>query len=388
MSGSRLATLPSRLLRLVGFVAVVSAGGGGLLHHGWWAVAAMMSWTGWVIWIVAPERPRWPTVTCLVAMAIGGGLTTAWSAGSAITALAAVFAGFALLEEPVAVGAVISALAMFCSGVSELVSGDEPRSLLAVISGALVMGLMGWTRRQSRISAGQNRLLVEQNRVIRAERDRAAALAERGRIARDMHDVLAHTLGGLVLQLDAADALLEAGEVDRAAERVRASHRLAVSGLADARQVVGALRAEGVDLGAELQRLADDHRSGGGRVELRADADLRGLDEQTAVAVSRAVQEALTNARKHAPGQVVSIDLRTSATELGVVVTNSLTHRLGALAYSGSGAGLLGMTERIRALGGTVSAGRADGRWTVRMAVPITTPSSETDAAQQESEKG
>ncbi|MCX4096009.1 sensor histidine kinase [Nocardia sp. alder85J] len=370
MTVSPLATLPSRLLRLVGLVAVVSAGGNTLLHHGWWAVAAVASWIGWVVWIVVPERPRWPTVLCLVAMAIGGGLTCSFSAGSAITALAAVFAGFALLDEPVAVGAVIAALAIFGASVSQWVAGDAPSSLLAVVSGALVMGLMGWTRRQSRIAAEQNRLLVEQNRVIRAERDRAAALTERGRIARDMHDVLAHTLGGLVLQLDAADALLEAGEVDRAAERVKASHRLAVSGLADARRVVGALRAEEVDLGAELQRLADDHRGSGGRVEVRIDADLRGLDEQTAVALSRAIQEALTNARKHAPGQPVSIDLRTGPQGLTAVVSNALGSRVAALARTGSGAGLLGMTERIAALGGSVTAGRVDGHWTVRIRVP------------------
>ncbi|WP_019929258.1 histidine kinase [Nocardia sp. BMG111209] len=372
MTESPLATFPSRLLRLVGLVAVVAAGGGTVLQHGWWAVPAVMSWLGWAVWIVAPERPRWPTLTALFAMAIGGGLTTAWSAGSAITALAVVFAGFALLNEPVAVGVVLAALAIFGAGISDLAAGDEPRSLLAVVSGALVMGLMGWTRRQSRISAEQNRLLVEQNRIIRAERDRAAALTERGRIARDMHDVLAHTLGGLVLQLDAADALLEAGEVDRAAERVKASHRLAVSGLADARRVVGALRAEGVDLGAELHRLADDHRGSGGRVEVGVDAELRGLDEQTAVALSRAVQEALTNARKHAPGQPVSIDLRTTGANIAVTVSNPLGSRIGALARSGSGAGLLGMTERIAALGGSVAAGREEDRWVVRILVPAT----------------
>jgi signal transduction histidine kinase len=380
MTESPWTTLPSRLLRLVGLVAVIAAGGGTVLHHGWWAVAAVASWIGWLVWIVTPDRPRWPTLLCLLTMALGGGLTTAWSAGSAITALASVFAGFALLNEPVAVGVVIAALALFGASVSDLVAGDAPQSLLAVVSGTLVMGLMGWTRRQSRIAAEQNRLLLEQNRIIRTERDRAAALTERGRIARDMHDVLAHTLGGLVLQLDAADALLEAGEVDRAAERVKASHRLAVSGLADARRVVGALRAEGVDLGAELQRLADDHRGSDGRVEVRIDAELRGLDEQIAVAVSRAVQEALTNARKHAPGQPVSIDLRTGPEGLAVVVSNPVGTRMGALARSGSGAGLLGMIERIAALGGTVTAGRVDGRWVVRIVVPLATPPPEPAA--------
>lgn len=361
----------SRLLRLIGLVAVLlSSLHTHLWSHPWVAAGTVLSWLGWLAWLAEPREIRWPGWIFLCAMAIGGGLTAPWVAGSVITVLSTVFAAASLVAAPVMVGPGIVLLATGCSTLSLVATGVQAGDVLGLLSGVLVFGLMGWSRRQARRAAEQDRLLVEQNRVIRAERDRAAALAERGRLARDIHDVLAHTLGGLVRQLDAADALLEAGEVDRAAERVRASHELARSGFEDARRVVAALRAEGFDLGEELRRLARDERDAGGRVELHVDAELRRLDEQTAVAVGRAVQEAFTNVRKHAPGQAITLTLRDGPDGLDVTVANPLTARLSALRDSGAGAGLLGMTERIAAVGGTVRAGREDEQWMVRIRVP------------------
>ncbi|RDI68594.1 sensor histidine kinase [Nocardia pseudobrasiliensis] len=357
----------SRLLRLVGFVTVVGwSVNQSLWQHPWLVVGAVISWIGWAGFVLTPTGAR----IFLCAMAIGGGLTVDQLIGSKITVLATVFVALSLATEPVLICLGIAALTVLCSCVSIAATPDPPRALLGLLLGLGVSGVMGWSRRQSRISAEQNRLLVEQNRMIRVERDRAAALAERGRIARDMHDVLAHTLGGLVLQLDAADALLEAGEVDRATERVKASHRLAASGLEDARRVVGALRADDFDLSVELQRLYDEYRGAGGQLEIRTDAELRGSDQQVAVALARAVQEALTNARKHAPGQPVTLTIRDEAAQLVVTASNPLAAQRITLAASGAGAGLLGMRERIAASGGTVEAGKENGRWTIRIRVP------------------
>lgn len=362
------------MLRLVGLVGVVSYSSvNGRLWHApcWIAAGVLISWIGWAGWTVVPARSLWMARIFLCAMAVGGGLTAARVTGSAITAMATVFSALALVTEPVVVGLGIAALTVVCACLSILTVTRSPSNdLLSLLVGVAVWGLMGWSRRQARTSAEQNRVLVEQNRVIRVERDRAAALAERGRLARDIHDVLAHTLGGLVRQLDAADALLEAGDLPRAAERVRASHTLAVSGLEDARRVVGALRAEGFDLGGELNRLAADERAAGGQVELRIDADLRGLDEQAAVAIARAAQEALTNARKHAPGQPIMLMIRDEDGRLELEAADPVAGYRGSLSGSGAGAGLLGMTERIAAVGGTVDARKEDGRWRVRIRVP------------------
>lgn len=363
----------TRLFRLVGLIAVVSGSVGAVSWHPLWvAVLIVLSWIGWAGWVVAPSGALDMERICLCVMAIGGGAAAAQSTGSMITALATVLAATALLSEPIWFGLGLAALTvvlMACSSI--LVAGERsPRSMLGLLTGVVILGLMGWARRQTRIAAEQNRLLVEQNRVIRAERDRAAAMAERGRIARDIHDVLAHTLGGLVMQLDAADALLEAGAVEQAAERVKASHTLAVSGLADARRVVGALRAQGFDLTGELRGLAAEHRATGGEVAVEIDAATGRASEQVEMAITRVVQEALTNARKHAPGQPVTLTLRGSATEMELVVSNALSAHGGSLRHSGSGAGLLGMRERIAAVGGTVLAGREEGRWTVRIRAP------------------
>ncbi|MGV9661556.1 sensor histidine kinase [Nocardia niigatensis] len=361
----------SRLLRLVGLVAVVSSSAHATLFHcPWVAALVMLSWAGWAVWAVAPARQWRLERICLCAMAVGGGLTVAQSIGSGITALATVFIALGLLNSPLWFGLTIagSTGALMC--VSVLIDGARPSALIGLLVGVIVVGMAGWSRRQARIGAQRNRLLVEQNRIIREERDKAAALAERGRIARDIHDVLAHTLGGLVLQLDAADALLEAGETDRAAERVKASRRLAVSGLADARRVVGTLRSGGFDAAAELRRMVEEHRATGGQVAERFDVAVDPANEQAAVALTRAVQEALTNARKHAPGQPVTLTLRDNRGSLEAEVTNPLAAHRMPLGDSGSGAGLLGMRERIEAVGGLVSAGKEDGRWTVRILLP------------------
>ncbi|MET9486243.1 histidine kinase [Nocardia sp. NPDC006630] len=366
----------TRLFRLVGLIAVVLGSVDAVSWHPLWvSVLIVLSWIGWAGWVTAPADASNRALSIerisLCAMAIGGGATAAQSNGSMITALATVLGATALLSKPAWFGYGLAALTVVLMFVSSLVvAGERPRSLLGLLTGVVVLALMGWARRQTRIAAEQNRLLVEQNRVIRAERDRAAAMAERGRIARDIHDVLAHTLGGLVMQLDAADALLEAGAVEQAAERVKASHTLAVSGLADARRVVGALRAEGSDLTTELRRLAGEHRATGGEVQVEIDAATGRASEQVEMAVSRVVQEALTNARKHAPAQPVTLTAQGSATEVELVISNVLSAQGGSLRHSGSGAGLLGMRERIAAIGGTVQAGREEGRWTVRIRAP------------------
>ncbi|WP_330179939.1 histidine kinase [Nocardia sp. NBC_01503] len=380
----------TRLFRLGGLVVViVTSWHAPEIHQPWVLIAALVSWIGWAGWVVAPAAARSERIF-LCAMAIGGGFTAMQLTGSMMTALVVIVFAIAVLSDPVWFGltvAGVTAVAMCLSGV---LAGSAPTGFLGIVTSAGLVALMGWNRRQTRVAAEQNRLLLEQSRVIRVERDRAAALAERGRIARDIHDVLAHTLGGLVLQLDAADALLEAGAVDKAAERVKASHALAVSGLADARRVVGTLRSEEFDLAAELHRLTAEHRAAGGAVDLSTEAhslemnpEVRAaptvtggravehpVSEQVAVALARAVQEALTNARKHAPGQPVTLIRHDGAADIEITISNHVVAHMGSLARSGAGAGLLGMRERIAAVGGTVTAGKEDGRWMVRIRVP------------------
>ncbi|WP_147403934.1 sensor histidine kinase [Nocardia panacis] len=359
----------TRLVRLVGLVGTLSF----LRHTDLSVVVLVLVGAGaaaWLVWAVIPAR--WPGIDhgALVVLVLCGGATVAQFDGSAAMALVAVFVALAVQRYSIQFGAVIAVLAAVAVSGSALVAGMSLPKLLGILGGVAVVSLLALSRRQFRVTAEQNRLLVAQSRQIRDERDRAAALAERGRIAREVHDVLAHTLGGLVLQLDAADALLEACQTGRAAEKVRSSRELAAAGLADARRVVGALRAESIDLSTELEALAAQHRDSGGRARLRIEGSTDHLGEQLALALQRAAQESLTNARKHAPDTEVTLHLLITPETVALTATNSLPNRTGLLSATGLGAGLLGMRERIGALGGTVDAGKVGDTWSVRVSVP------------------
>jgi signal transduction histidine kinase len=222
-----------------------------------------------------------------------------------------------------------------------------------------VLVAFGLNRRQYEVQARQTEQLLEQTRLAQSEQARAATLEERGRIARDLHDVLAHSLGALSVQLEVAEALLsERGDAAGALERVRRSRRLAVQGLAEARNAVAALRADEVpELPAALAALAEQHQTDHGSAVRLTVTGHRRLDSGVTVALLGAVREALTNAAKHAPGQIVDILLvyhdgvRVSVRNKGVT--------------SGEGFGLAGMRERLALVGGTLTAGADGDDWLV-----------------------
>ena len=120
-----------------------------------------------------------------------------------------------------------------------------------------VLIAFGLNRRQYEVQARQTEQLLEQTRLAQSEHARAAALEERGRIARDLHDVLAHSLGALSVQLEVAEALLaERGDAEGALDRVRQSRRLAVQGHGTLWPPCGPA---GADLPQALAALAEQH---------------------------------------------------------------------------------------------------------------------------------
>jgi len=228
-----------------------------------------------------------------------------------------------------------------------------------------VLTAFGLNRRQYEIQARQTEQLLEQTRLAQSEQARAAALDERGRIARDLHDVLAHSLGALSVQLELAEALLdERGDTEGALDRIRRSRRLAVQGLSEARNAVAALRADEVpDLPQALAALAEQHEADHGAVVRLNVAGTAGpLDSGATVALVNAAREALTNAARHAPGQPVDVGL---AFADGVRLT---VRNKGATA--GEGFGLAGMRERLALVGGTLTAGPDGDDWLVVAEVP------------------
>ncbi|NUQ95139.1 MAG: two-component sensor histidine kinase [Streptomyces sp.] len=221
---------------------------------------------------------------------------------------------------------------------------------------------------------------VEHLRVEAKLREEAARAAERSRIAAEMHDVLAHRLSLIALHtgvLATKNDSLPAPVV----ERLRLLRTTSVQALTDLRDVLGALRDPDVTLPSpvltpvmgEVGELVAEARAAGQRIELVTD----GVPEQAPtthrLAVYRIVQEALTNARKHAVGAKVTVTLgyRPPATLVEVVNTPGAPSRT-ALS---SGYGLVGLRERVTALGGQLNAGPAGaGAWRLGVRIPHPAP--------------
>lgn len=202
--------------------------------------------------------------------------------------------------------------------------------------------------------------LIRQERAAAAEY--AAALEERGRIAREIHDVVGHSLSGIAVQLDMADALHAAGKSDEANEAVRRARALAVSGLKETRRAVHALREDTLPLRESLARLAEGHGA-----SLRVSGEAGPVKVEISQAVIRAAQEALTNAHKHAPGADVELLLEYEPSVVRLTVTDCGSAGDG---QPGGGMGLVGMRERAALLGGKLFAGQEGPGWTVRMELP------------------
>jgi signal transduction histidine kinase len=222
-------------------------------------------------------------------------------------------------------------------------------------------------------------LAALRERAERAEAEqellaRDAVLTERTRIAREMHDAVGHRVSLMVLQAGAIE--MAAGDSDRVstlAEQVQVAGRQALDEL---RQAVGVLRsgeAEEAPLAPQpglddLERLVKEWRTAGMAVDLHAPAAIS-TDPVTSRAAYRIVQEALTNAGKHAPGAQVTVDVDRQEHELVVRVRNG-AHRPVDDA-PGGGFGLIGLRERVRTLGGRFRAEpRLDGGFEVEAVLP------------------
>lgn len=217
---------------------------------------------------------------------------------------------------------------------------------------------------------------------IRANRMREAArlteqqnlvLAERSRIAREIHDILAHSLSAQLVHLEGARLLMVSGRTDEALHRVERARGLARSGLEETRRALATLRGDIPPMDVVLRELAEEHRAlGDAACEVNIDGEAQGLDAKASLAVIRTAQEALTNVRKHAPGAKVTIALRYTSgwCELEVADSGGRAEP-GPLAASGGGYGLVGMRERAELIGGTLEAGPAGEGFRVFLRVPL-----------------
>jgi signal transduction histidine kinase len=244
--------------------------------------------------------------------------------------------------------------------------------------GTLLAGLLlGRNRRDHRIKAEQSAVLLAKAEQLREEQAVVAALDERARIAREIHDVLAHSLGALALHIQAARAVLtDTRDEARAVELLDQAQRMASDGLSETRRAVQALRGDTLPLPEGLAKLGADHqRRHGARVTFEVTGVPRPLAPDAGLAITRAAQEALVNTAKHAPRQPVGIRLDYTETGTSIEVVNPLAQdgaggQETGLATVNGRYGLAGMRERLLLLDGTLSAGRSGSDWVVVARVP------------------
>ncbi|HET6504276.1 MAG TPA: histidine kinase [Amycolatopsis sp.] len=258
----------------------------------------------------------------------------------------------------------------------------------------LAVAVLAWTTGQWRRSQRRYlRSVQERARLAEAHRERDIAMAvasERAHIAREMHDVISHSLAVMIAQADGARFVLRHSP-DDAARALAAIGETGRGAAQDMAGLLGALR----DDGPAFADRSDDHRTPEPRSPQPGLSDLAALVEHFDAAglpttlttrgtpapvsagleltVFRVVQEALTNVLKHAGrGTPVAVRVTWHAAELLVNVANGPPGRPDGGARTGSGRGLVGMRERVAHLGGTVEAGRhSDGGYHVRVSLPL-----------------
>jgi len=248
--------------------------------------------------------------------------------------------------------------------------------------------------RQRRMLAMERRALIAEQ--TREEEARQRVAAERLRMARELHDVVAHNLALVNAQSSVAEYLLRS-DPEAAARALNDISQHTRQALDELRATVGLLRQadEAADADADdelrpvpglgdLDGLLAVHRASGLDVAVTAEGEAHALSTVRDLAAYRIVQEALTNARKYAPASSVRVGLRWSDTTLELRIENNAPPAGAQPPGAGTGHGLIGMEERAHAAGGTLEAGpRPDGGFSVVATIPLCDPEAEEDLAAQ-----
>ncbi len=329
----------------------------------------------WAAMEFAPKlRSAWvPWILGAIALVSGAAAATATGGNFlGLGLIAAISAGSA---DSLAVGWVVVGLgtlgyeSLALSGGLSFWELTPPATLL----GGLLLGL---TRRDHRKRAEQSAVLLAKAEQLREEQATVAMLGERARIAREIHDVLAHSLGALALNIQAARAVLtDQHDEARAVELLDQARRMASDGLNETRRAVHALRGETLPLPEGLAELGAAHQlRHGARVTFEVTGAPRPLPPDAGLAITRTAQEALVNTAKHAPHEPIQIRLDYAQASTSLKVVNHLAEnghgREARLATVNARYGLAGLRERLLLLDGTLSAGRAGGDWVVVAEVP------------------
>jgi signal transduction histidine kinase len=330
----------------------------GLHGDGPWVALALAGFAVGVL-VSAPHRkvPDLPRVAGLVALGAATCALIALQPNTVVYGAAYYVVIAAALRLDLVPALIIAGLMLAGASVAIGFTVDDPYTTIAsiyvsVVPWFLVMRLIGGLH-EGRAKAED---LVEELRESRAAHAESAALAERGRVARDMHDVLAHSLSALALQLEGARLLAQDRDSDpEVVAAVERAHHLAAEGLSEARDAIGALRGDELPGPERLQQLAEGYA---GDCRVTVSGTPRELGSEARLAVYRTAQEALTNVLRHSAADRVEIALTYEDGGTRLVVQD---HGPGAPVAVGPGTpgggyGLTGMGERAELLGGRLSA--------------------------------
>jgi len=333
-------------------------------------------------------RRIWPVPVLTVATVGSCGLTALGrlpNLASVMLGMAAYMAA-ARYRRPHAVALLIAAELVLGAGV--LIAAASPPRPVDWVRSLVMCGAMWFVgdsvRERRRYLAGLAEQ-ADQQRLADAERGRLAAREERVRIARELHDVVAHTLSMVTIQAGVGRKV----GADRPVEALRALRMVEVSGRAavgEVRRILGLLREDDTETPSlapvpgigELGDLAAAMRSAGMTVDLDVSGDTATLTPAAGLNAYRIVQEALTNVVKHAPGAQAQVRVCARADGVAITVIDDGPARVPVRAGHGGGHGIVGMRERTTAFGGSLDAGPLPGGgFGVEAFLPVPVPAND-----------
>jgi signal transduction histidine kinase len=284
-----------------------------------------------------------------------------------------------------AIATVVAIFAFMNVGYFLFTDGSVTGWITQDIALVFIFSFMRATRlAEERARAAQRRaeILLGELRAAQKARDEATALAERARLARDIHDVMAHALSGLVISLDTMELLGSQRDpgpdtMRRMLEHVRRAQRIARDGMNDTRQAIAALRGDALPGPALLDRLINDIAAAAGIcASLTVSGTALPLPPQVGLTLYRTAQEALTNTAKYAGrGATAEVRLSYSDDAVALAIEDQGDGEAGGRtqALSNGGYGLAGMRERAELLGGSLTASPTGNGFTVRLRLPAGT---------------
>jgi signal transduction histidine kinase len=264
-----------------------------------------------------------------------------------------------------------AALALTAVGVAAHDLGDpQIKTFADAVYDSTMLGLVVLVGLAMRARQARTRTIVAEQKT----RTRAAVEEERRRIARELHDIISHSLGVLVLQAGAAERVLDR-DPEHAKQTLRSIRTTGQEAIAEMGTLLALVRGDGHPSRepqptlADLDRLVETMQEAGLRVALAIEGEQRELPAAVELSAYRIVQEALTNAAKHARGANVRALVRYDAETVEIEVSDNGHNRSEA---AGSRRGLAGIGERVAIFGGRFEAGpRPEGGWSVRAALPL-----------------